>query len=96
MMEILNLSVNETLPRTLMTGTTTLLATLALLMFGPASIRGFAGVMTFGIVVGTFSSIYIASPILLAIERKWPGEDARGARALAPRAAIVPSRQPAS
>ncbi|HWP36623.1 MAG TPA: protein translocase subunit SecF [Gemmatimonadales bacterium] len=96
MMEILNLSVNETLPRTLMTGTTTLLATLALLAFGPTSIHGFAAVMTFGIVVGTFSSIYIASPILLAIERRWPGEDARGARALAPRPGTVPSRQPAS
>ncbi|HEX9582861.1 MAG TPA: protein translocase subunit SecF [Gemmatimonadales bacterium] len=81
---ILNLSVNETLPRTVITGGTTLLATIALLAFSPESIRGFAWVMTFGIVVGTFSSIYIASPILLAIERKWPGEDARGARALEP------------
>ncbi|HXV85080.1 MAG TPA: protein translocase subunit SecF [Gemmatimonadales bacterium] len=81
---ILNLSVNETLPRTVITGGTTLLATLALLVFAPPMIRGFAWVMTFGIIVGTFSSIYIASPILLAIERKWPGEDARGARALEP------------
>jgi preprotein translocase subunit SecF len=95
MQEILNVSVNETLPRTVMTGSTTLLATLALLVFGPTSIQGFAAVMTFGLVTGTFSSIYIASPILLAIERKWPGEDARGARALPPRVP-VPGGQPAS
>ena len=95
MQEILNLSVNETLPRTVMTGSTTLLATIALGLFSPKGIQDFAWIMTFGIVVGTFSSIYIASPILLAIEKKWPGEDARGARALHARAA-VPGEQPAS
>lgn len=84
MLELLNLSVNETLPRTVMTGSTTLAATITLLAFGSEVIRGFAWVMTFGIVVGTFSSIFIASPILLAIERRWPGEDARGARSVAP------------
>ena len=95
MAEILNRSVNETLPRTVITGGTTLLATIALLIFSPESIRGFAWVMTFGIVVGTFSSIYIAAPILLAIERKWPGEDARGARTLEPQRAPA-SPQPAT
>jgi hypothetical protein len=38
--------------------------------------------MTFGILVGTFSSIYVASPILMGIEARWPGEDVRGARVL--------------
>lgn len=80
MYEVLNLSINETLPRTVLTSGTTLLATLALLILAGEVIRGFAWVMTFGIVVGTFSSIFIASPILLWIERRWPGEDARGAR----------------
>ncbi|MEE8116165.1 MAG: protein translocase subunit SecF [Gemmatimonadales bacterium] len=80
--EVLNRSVNENLPRTVITSLTTLVATLSLLIFGGAVIRGFAWVMTFGIVVGTFSSIYIAAPVLLAIERKWPGEDVRGARTL--------------
>jgi preprotein translocase subunit SecF len=90
MVELINLSLNETLPRTVMTGSTTLVATVILLVVGSEVISGFAWVMTFGIVVGTFSSIFIASPILLAIERRWPGEDARGARALAP------AREPAA
>ncbi len=80
--ELLNQSINETLPRTAMTSLTTLVATLALLIFGGEVIKGFAWVMTFGIVVGTLSSIYIASPVLLWIERRWPGEDVRGARTL--------------
>jgi preprotein translocase subunit SecF len=84
---VLNQSVNETLPRTVLTGGTTIAATLALLIFAGPVIRGFAWVMTFGIVIGTFSSIYIASPLLLAIERRWPGEDIRGTKVLeSPRA----------
>ncbi len=69
---ILNRSVNETMPRTVMTGSTTLATLLALLIFGGSVIRPFAWVLTFGIVVGTFSSVFIASPLLLWIERKWP------------------------
>ena len=85
--EILNRSVNETLPRTVVTSGTTLAATLALLIFAGPVIRGFAWVMAFGLIVGTFSSIYIASPLLLGIERRWPGEDVRGTKVLeAPRA----------
>jgi hypothetical protein len=42
--------------------------------------------MSFGIFTGTFSSIFIAAPILLWIEKRWPGEDARGARTLGARA----------
>jgi preprotein translocase subunit SecF len=82
--EILNRSVNETLPRTVLTSGTTISATVALLVLAPSVIRGFAWVMTFGIVVGTFSSIFIASPFLLWIERRWPGEDVRGTKALEP------------
>jgi preprotein translocase subunit SecF len=55
-----------------MTGSTTLATLLALLIFGGAVIRPFAWVLTFGILIGTFSSIYVAGPILLWIERKWP------------------------
>ena len=72
---LLNRSVNETLPRTVMTGTTTLATLLALLIFGGDVIRPFAWVLTFGILVGTFSSIYVASPLLLWIENKWPRAD---------------------
>jgi preprotein translocase subunit SecF len=85
--QILNRSVNETLPRTLLTGLSTITATIALLVFGGGVIRGFALVMTFGIVVGTFSSIYIASPVLLAIEQRWPGEDVKGAKTIVARGA---------
>lgn len=70
--DLLNRSVNETLPRTVMTGSTTLACLLALLIFGGDVIRPFAWVLTWGIVVGTFSSIYVASPLLLWIERKYP------------------------
>lgn len=69
---LLNRSVNETMPRTVMTGSTTLATLLALLIFGGTVIRPFAWVLTFGIIVGTFSSVFIASPLLLWIERKYP------------------------
>ena len=62
---------------------------MALLILGGEVIRGFAWVMTFGIITGTFSSIFIASPVLRAIEGRWPGEDVRGAKALAPAGATV-------
>jgi preprotein translocase subunit SecF len=70
--DTLNRSINETLPRSILTHATTLAATLALLFFAGEVIRPFAWVMAFGIFTGTFSSIYIASPVLLWIERKWP------------------------
>ncbi|MBM4194786.1 MAG: protein translocase subunit SecF [Gemmatimonadetes bacterium] len=70
--DTLNRSVNETLPRSVLTHATTLAATLALLIFAGEVIRPFAWVMTFGIFTGTFSSIYVASPILLFIERRYP------------------------
>lgn len=70
--DTLNRSVNETLPRTVITGLTTMASLLALLIFGGAVIRPFAWVLLFGIIIGTFSSIYVASPVLLWIERKWP------------------------
>jgi preprotein translocase subunit SecF len=95
--DVLNLSVNETLPRSVLTHGTTAAATIALLLLAGEVIRPFAWVMSFGIVTGTFSSVYIASPILMAIERRWPGEDARGVRSVAPpRRAGLPAGQPAA
>jgi preprotein translocase subunit SecF len=70
--QTLNRAINETLPRSVLTHATTLAATLALLLFAGEVIRPFAWVMAFGIFTGTFSSIYIAGPTLLWIERKWP------------------------
>jgi preprotein translocase subunit SecF len=68
----LNRSVNETLPRSVLTHALTLAATLALLFFAGEVIRPFAWVMAWGIFTGTFSSIYVAAPMLLWIERKYP------------------------
>ncbi len=73
--ELLNLSINETLSRTVLTSVTTLLALLALYIFGGEVIRGFTFAMIWGVVVGTYSSVFIASPILLklGVTRDWSG-----------------------
>jgi preprotein translocase SecF subunit len=86
--QILNRSVNETLPRSVLTHGTTLSSLIALIIFGGEVIRPFALVMFFGVFTGTFSSIYIASPVLMAIEKRWPGALAKGH--LAPQAAPSP------
>jgi preprotein translocase subunit SecF len=76
--DILNRSINETRPRTVFTGTTALGSLLALALLGGDVVRPFALLMLFGVIVGTFSSIFIASPALLEIEKRWPGPAARG------------------
>lgn len=85
--EVLNRSINETLPRSIMTHATVLAATLSLLVFAGEVIRPFSWIMAFGVFTGTFSSIYVAGPILLWIEHRWPratGAEKKGtARALA-------------
>ena len=91
--DILNRSVNETLPRSILTHGTTLTTLTALAIFGGEVIRPFALVMFFGVFTGTFSSIYIASPVLMWIEHKWPGADARGVRAVA-RAGAGAAKEP--
>lgn len=63
--ELLDLSVNETLARTVMTSLTLLIALIPLLIFGPASLFGLAAAITLGIFIGTYSSIYMAAPILI-------------------------------
>ena len=63
--ELLDLSVNETLSRTVMTSLSVLITLLALLVFGPDIIFGFTAAITLGIFVGTYSSIYMAAPILI-------------------------------
>ncbi len=91
---ILNRSINETLPRTFFTGTTALGSLVALSVLGGDVVRPFALLMLFGVIVGTFSSIYIASPVLLAIEKRWPGPDARGHLGPKTAAAAAGSRKP--
>jgi preprotein translocase subunit SecF len=73
---LLNKSINQTLSRTLLTGGTTLLASMALLIYGGDVIRGFAFVMSIGVLIGTYSSIYIASPFALLWE-EWFGPRGR-------------------
>jgi preprotein translocase subunit SecF len=63
--ELLDLSVNETLARTLMTSMTLLIALIPLLLFGPESLFGMTAAIVLGIFVGTYSSIYMAAPILI-------------------------------
>ena len=63
--ELLDLSVNETLARTIMTSLTLLIALIPLLLFGPASLFGLVAAITLGIFIGTYSSIYMAAPILI-------------------------------
>ncbi|KZB53867.1 MULTISPECIES: protein translocase subunit SecF [Thalassospira] len=82
--DLLDLSINSTLSRTTMTSFTTLLALIALFVFGGEAIRGFTMALIFGIVIGTYSSICVASPLLmvLRLRRKIPeGEETQEAGA---------------
>ncbi len=73
MVELLNLSINKTLSRTVLTSCTTLLALFALYFFGGEVIRGFTFAMIWGVLVGTYSSVFIAAPLLLyfGVKRDW-------------------------
>jgi preprotein translocase subunit SecF len=75
--DLLDLSVNETMSRTIMTVGTVLMALIALYFFGGEVIRGFTFAMLFGVIVGTYSSVYIAAPflILIGVKRDWSGVD---------------------
>lgn len=71
--EVLNLSINETLSRTVMTSVTTLLALIALFTLGGDVIRGFVFAMIWGVIIGTYSSVFVASATLLrlGVKRDW-------------------------
>ena len=88
--ELIDLSVNETLPRTVMTSVTIMLALGALLIWGGHVLRGFTAAMMLGIVVGTYSSIYVSSSLLITLGLKpGPREEkpspASGAERVGPR-----------
>ena len=65
--DLIDFSINSVLPRTILTSTTTLIALLALFFFGGEVIHGFTFAMIWGVVVGTYSSIFIASPVLILL-----------------------------
>ena len=71
--ELLDIAINQTLSRTVMTSVTTLLALIALYTLGGEVIRGFTFAMIWGVLVGTYSSIFIAAPLLirLGVKRDW-------------------------
>jgi preprotein translocase subunit SecF len=75
--EVLNQSINETLSRTVMTSVTTLIALIALFVLGGDVIRGFVFAMIWGVIVGTYSSVFVASAILLrlGVKRDWSKPD---------------------
>lgn len=78
LIELMNLSLNETLSRTLMTSLTTLIALVAMYVLGPEVIKGFTFAMIWGVVVGTYSSIFVAVAALLwlGVKRDWSKPEA--------------------
>jgi preprotein translocase subunit SecF len=88
--EIVNLSINQTLSRTVLTSGLTFLTALSLLLFGGQVLKGFSLALVIGIMIGTYSSVFIASPILIYLHNLVVGRS-RGTRAVAPaRAASQP------
>ena len=90
LIETMNEAINQTLSRTILTGGSTLLALAALLWLGSDVIEGFSFVMLVGILVGTYSSIYVASPFALLWEQIF-GAKGTGKRSMAGRAAEEPA-----
>jgi preprotein translocase subunit SecF len=70
--DVVNRSINETLPRSVLTHATVLAAALSLLFFAGPVLRPFSWIMAFGVFTATFTSIYIAGALLLGIEHRWP------------------------
>ncbi|HOH38515.1 MAG TPA: protein translocase subunit SecF, partial [Spirochaetota bacterium] len=66
---VVDMAISQTLSRTILTSATTLFSVLAILVFGGDTIRNFAIVLLFGISIGTYSSILVASPVILAWEK---------------------------
>ncbi|KFB09891.1 protein translocase subunit SecDF [Nitratireductor basaltis] len=79
MPQLLDLSMNQTLSRTIMTSVTTLLALIALYAFGGEVIRSFTAAMIFGVLIGTYSSIFVAGPLLILFRLRPTGAAAKDA-----------------
>jgi len=86
--ELLNLSINETLSRTILTGLTTLVVLVVLFLIGGEVIRYFSLAMLLGVIIGTYSSIFISAPVLgyTGIKRDWGAEKAKKPSAVASKA----------
>ena len=84
--EIVNKSINQTLSRTVLTSGLTFLTVLALFVFGGEVLHGFSLALVIGIIIGTYSSIFIAAPMLVAYQ-EWRGKSVPGAPAVAARKA---------
>ncbi len=92
MKSLIDLSVNETLPRTVITSLTIMLALGALLLFGGHVLRGFTAAMMLGIVVGTYSSIYVSSSLLISLGLKPQLTDKKAAKGVAAQGERVTAR----
>ncbi|MDF0541449.1 protein translocase subunit SecD [Sphingobium sp. H39-3-25] len=86
MKSLIDLSVNETLPRTVITSLTIMLALGALLLFGGHVLRGFTAAMMLGIVVGTYSSVYVSSSLLISLGLKPQLTDKKASKGIAAQA----------
>jgi preprotein translocase SecF subunit len=77
--DLIDFSINSVLPRTLLTSATLFIALLALYFFGGEVLHGFTFAMIWGVIVGTYSSIFVAAPVLIlfGIKRDWSGDAAR-------------------
>lgn len=92
---LINKSLNETLSRTILTVSTTALAVLALLFFGGEVLRGFSIAMLWGIIIGTYSSLFIAAPLLYYIRPGRGSGDGRGDETADKKPASPPAKTPA-
>lgn len=86
--DLVNQSINETLPRTLLTSGTTLAVLFCLLLLGGAVIRDFTLVLILGVIIGTYSSVFVASPALIEIQKRW-GVGGSGEKKKRPQPATV-------
>ncbi|RXF74552.1 protein translocase subunit SecF [Hansschlegelia zhihuaiae] len=93
--ELLDLSINHTMSRTVMTATTTALSLLALVLFGGQAIQGFANVMLYGVIICTYSAIFVSTPMLIYLGVKTSARAAADAKADAA-AREAASRAPAA
>jgi preprotein translocase SecF subunit len=87
--DLVNQSINETLPRTILTSATTLSVLVALLLLGGAVIRDFTIVLILGVVIGTYSSIFVAAPALIEIQKRWGVGRSGGEKKVRPEPATV-------